>query len=206
MKVAYKGAIAVQMSIFDMLDLDELPVAPNLSQLPTHSERVLQAEPKENFDYTVEHVFIAHQVVLEDALALLTRKGSLRAKIDIIAWIFGPDLIDGKRADTKAFTFQACCISHRVRPDVMQEMIFSQPDVAVRMAELIESEDYRKNLHLLTADAREAVEQGAAVAGFIKKREEMYVEPVEDEDVTVVESATDTSLVAVLELDEQDAD
>lgn len=89
MKVAYKGAVAVQMSIFDMLDLDDLPVAPKLSQMPAHSERVLQAEPKENFDYTVEHVFIAHQVVLEDALALLTRKGSLRAKIDIIAWIFG---------------------------------------------------------------------------------------------------------------------
>lgn len=200
MKVAYKGAVAVQMSIFDMLDLDDLPVAPKLSQMPAHSERVLQAEPKENFDYTVEHVFTAHQVVLEDALALLTRKGSLRAKIDIIAWIFGPDLIDGKRADTKAFTFQACCISHRVRPDVMQEMIFNQSDVAVRMAELIESEDYVKNVHLLTAEAREAVEQGAAIAGFIKKREETYVEPVDDD-----ESADDV-LVAVLEVDESDAD
>lgn len=105
-------------------------------------------------EWTNEEIASLALVLIEESLRSLAAKGNPTEKLEILEWMFEPDIVEsivvqtpyGPRkkmlyADQVAFTFAFCCRVTGYDPDTYREFVRSSPEVKKRIEYLNGKED-----------------------------------------------------------------
>jgi hypothetical protein len=75
-------------------------------------------------------IFVSHSELLYGSLEVLTYDGVIEEKVDVLEWVFAPDLVKwhGRKVkvETIPFSFKACCMLCGYDYEIIQQFIYSK--------------------------------------------------------------------------------